>query len=100
MWKTIKKIVQKNKGTCIIIEDGKPAFVITPFDDYQEELDGCGRKNFEGNFSEQELLEKINQDIVDWKSKQAISNPELDLSEQESEQEDESELKIENLPLM
>ncbi|KKS26246.1 MAG: hypothetical protein UU87_C0003G0166 [Parcubacteria group bacterium GW2011_GWA2_42_11] len=94
MWENIKKILAKTKGTCIIIEDGQPAYVVTPFNDYQQDLDGAGvSKSTNKSSSEQELLEKINQDIIDWKTKQEVENPEIDLSEAEEA----GELKIENL---
>jgi len=34
MWNSIKEILQNEKGKCIIIEDGKPAFVLLPVDEY------------------------------------------------------------------
>lgn len=34
MWSHIKEILQNEKGKCIIIEDGNPAFVLLPFEEY------------------------------------------------------------------
>lgn len=100
MWDQIKQILKKNKGTCIIVEEGQPAYVVLPFDDYQKalETEPAGKMaapKFKENANEPELLEKINQEIVDWKNKQAENAPEVQLADiQESD-----ELRIENLPL-
>jgi hypothetical protein len=45
---------------------------------------------------ESELLEKINQEIIDWKAKQAENSPEVQLADIQ----DSDELRIENLPLI
>lgn len=97
MWDTIKQILRKNSGTCIIIEEGKPAYVITRFEDYEKLLEG---QSFFGSrqesSSEQELLEKINQEISNWKAKQPEANPELEIPEEDDDQ----EVRIENLPIV
>ena len=101
MWEQIKQILKKNKGTCIIIEEGQPAYVITPFDDYQKSLEdepaakpaAARPKETAG---ETELLAKINQEITDWKVKQTENAPEVQLSDIQ----DPDELRIENLPLI
>ena len=78
------------------MEEGKPAFVVTRFDDYQKILESQPTHHRYEGLNEQELLEKINQEISDWKAKQAESNPELAVSEADEEE----ELKIENLPIV
>ena len=100
MWETIKQILKKNKGTCIIIEEGQPAYVVTLFDEYQKSLEGeptskpaLGRQKEAG---ETELLEKINQEIIDWKAKQTENSPEVQLADIQ----DSDELRIEDLPLI
>ena len=100
MWEQIKQILKKNKGTCIIVEDGQPAYVITIFDDYQKSLDAePGNKvaapRFKEGVNESEALAKINQEIVDWKAEQAANATEIQLSDIQ----DSDELRIENLPL-
>lgn len=110
MWEQIKQILKKNKGTCIIVEDGQPAYIVMPFDDYQKSLDqrpeskiaaprgdqlyGAAPR-FQENINEPELTAKINQEIVDWKAKQAEAASEIQLSDIQ----DSDELRIENLPL-
>jgi hypothetical protein len=36
MWNSIKSILKDNKTKCVIIEDGKPVYVILPFEEYQQ----------------------------------------------------------------
>lgn len=120
MWEQIKQILKKSKGTCIIIEEGQPAYVITAFDDYQKNLENeatdksasprfketigqfrsrhqtSGDEVSEGGTSESELLSKINQEIVDWKARQAEESSEVQLADIQ----DSDELRIENLPLI
>jgi hypothetical protein len=95
MWETIKKILSRHSGTCIIVEEGKPAYVITKFEDFQDDS-SSGAVSFpqpQAAVPEQDLLEKINQEIVNWKTKQAEAEPEIDLP-------DEEELTIEKLPVI
>lgn len=85
--------MKKTPGTCIIIEEGKPAYVVVSFENYEQMLE----KEFSGapkeSMNEQELLEKINQEITNWKARQIEENPEMEMAEEE-------DLKIENLPLV
>lgn len=95
MWETIKKVLQRQGGTCIIIEDGKPAYVVSSFVDYENLLKEKEPvlQNPITNISEQELLEKINQEIANWKTAQAEQQaPELLETPAD-------EVKIEDLPL-
>ncbi len=96
MWETIQQILRKNQGTCIIVEEGKPAFVITRFEDYQKLLEIDLAPRYRENFNEPELLEKINNEINNWKAKQAENNPETEVVQAPEE----NELKIENLPIV
>jgi len=109
MWETIKQILSKNSGTCIIIEEGKPAYVITRFEEYQKALE---LKNEDketdkeadvfikgrSGLDEQELLEKINQEINNWKTKQGEGETEVGVLDGDESDEGE-DLKIENLPI-
>ncbi len=95
LWESIKKILQKQKGTCIIIEEGKPAYVVMSFDEFENSLD-AKEDRLERSVpspSEQELLERINQDIINWKEAQAQQEA------SETPEEDKDEVKIEDLPL-
>jgi len=35
MWENLKSILKDNKTKLIIIEDGKPCYIILPFEEYQ-----------------------------------------------------------------
>ena len=101
MWETIKNILKKNHGTCIIVEGGQPAYVIMLFDDYQKSLanepvNKSASPLFKEAAGETELMEKINQEIVDWKVKQDENSSEVQLADIQ----DSDELRIENLPLV
>ncbi|MBI4708976.1 MAG: hypothetical protein HY764_02085 [Candidatus Portnoybacteria bacterium] len=101
MWETIKRVLQKQKGTCIIIEEGKPAYVVVSFSEYQKFLDSGPepREPFEvkvgANISEEQLLEKINQEITDWKVAQVEEQAAQRLAEEALDE----EVKIEDLPI-
>jgi len=104
MWETIKNILKKNNGTCIIVEEGKPVYVVTQFDEYEKMLNGQSPNESPMPTpvkkiiaeKEGEMAEKINQEIIDWKAKQAENNPEVNLSDLTEN----NELKIENLPFI
>ncbi len=78
------------------MEEGKPAFVVAKFEDFQKmlEIQPSLFQKTPGTIGEEGLLEKINQEISNWKTKQAETEPEIDLA---AEDED---LKIENLPVV
>lgn len=101
MWEQIKQILKKSRGTCIIVEEGQPAYVVVPFDEYQKSLDSetpnmAAAPRFKEGINETKLLSKINQEIADWKAQQEANLPEVQLADiQEPD-----ELRIENLPLV
>jgi len=98
LWNTIKQILQKQGGTCILIEEGKPAYVVMDFDSFQESLgDEEPRISVKtaGGMSEQELLEKINQEITNWKAAQTEEQAAKEIEEEVGEE----EIKVEDLPL-
>ncbi len=91
MWETIKNILKKTNGTCIIVEEGKPAFVVSRFEDFSASEDKIASRPKESS-GDQELLEKINQEITNWKTRQAEDEAEAAVAPEE-------EIKIESLPL-
>ena len=36
MWSNIKDILKDGKTKCVVIEDGKPLYVVLPFEEYQQ----------------------------------------------------------------
>ena len=97
LWETIKKVLQKQGGTCIIVEDGRPVYVVTNFNEYEKLIDAKNEANTAGKISmsssEQEILEKINQEIENWKPAQVETQAAQELEEEENE------VKIEDLPV-
>ncbi len=64
----IKDLIRIIGGRVIVVENGKPLFVITDIEEY---LDFQKIKDSAiGNLSKRNLIEKINSDINVWKNKQ------------------------------
>lgn len=66
----IKNLMKIVGGKAIIVEDGKPTFVIINVDEYTD----FNKTKNTANDSTEEKEEKINQDIEIWKTKQAQKN--------------------------
>ncbi|NQV00540.1 MAG: hypothetical protein HQ537_00205 [Parcubacteria group bacterium] len=71
LWKTIKKILQKQGGKCIIIEENEPTYLVMKIDDEVEE---------------------VNKDINEWKEKE---DKQIEVPETET---DNQAVKVEDLP--
>jgi len=109
-WDTIKQILKKNRGTCIIVEDGKPLYVVAQFADYEKlfldetsESEQSDKEIFSPTpvkkiieEKEVEIAEKVNQEIIDWKAKQVENSPEIGLADIVEN----DGLRIENLPFV
>jgi hypothetical protein len=80
MWEKIKKILQKEGGKCIIVEDNQPTYLVMKLEDYQ--------KTVQSN----DETEKANRDIDQWK---AIEEEKEEPGLVEAEKE---EVKVEDLP--
>lgn len=64
----ILRQIRKVGGKYIVVENGKPAFVVMDINEYKKIID---LKKKEGKVtSEKALIDKINADIADWKMKQ------------------------------
>ncbi len=86
MWDKIKKILQKEGGKCIIIEENEPSYVVLTFDEYEKKIAGSDTSDNQA--------EKINRDIAEWRATEA-EQPEIAPQTPESRDED---VKIEDLP--
>ena len=94
MWEKIKRILQKEGGKCIIMEEGEPIYIVARLDDCKEYSEDKSRET-----------EKVNQNITEWKNKEASIQNEI-LSEEEGtgacgekeNKENNQEVKIEDLP--
>ena len=61
MWEKIKKILQKEGGKCIIIEDNQPTYLVMKIEDY-------------GKTSK---MEEVNRDIDEWKAQEKEETEEV-----------------------
>jgi len=89
MWEKIKRILQKEGGKCIIMEEGEPIYIIARLDDCKEYADDKSQET-----------EKVNKNITEWKNTEADAQNEV--SEEEllgdSRKGSDQEVKIEDLP--
>lgn len=76
MWEKIKKILQKEGGKCIIIENGEPVYLIKKLDNSEDEM------------------EKVNRDVDEWKAEE---KQEVEVTELEPKSENQ-EVRVEDLP--
>ena len=66
--KKIINLVKKAGDKCVVLdEEGNPAYVIMSFQDYERLTVNSANV---GDLTENEFLEKINQDIANWKANQ------------------------------
>jgi len=75
LWEKIKKIMEKEGGQCVIIEDGQPIYLVKRLDDAEEDI------------------EKVNRDLEDLRTNE---NQETRLTEPEDVMS--REVRIEDLP--
>lgn len=71
MWEKIKRILHKQGGKCIIIENNQPTYLVMKLEDDEE-------------------VEKVNQDISQWEAGEKDSDQLIESDNQE--------IKIEDLP--
>ncbi|PJE59831.1 MAG: hypothetical protein COU85_01545 [Candidatus Portnoybacteria bacterium CG10_big_fil_rev_8_21_14_0_10_44_7] len=103
MFTWLAQIIKKNNNTVILVEDGRPAYVVLPFAQYQQmvsEQTGVAvnqplpdKNKDQGDLTEVSLLEKINKDIEIWKAAQ--KDKETLVDEQPT---DPNEITIEKIP--
>lgn len=86
MWERIKKILSKEGGKCIIIKEGEPDYIVMKLEDYEKSLPGLEGK-------EEKEIEKVNQDIEQWRAEENRELPGIEEGNQENEG-----VKIEDLP--
>lgn len=88
MWEKIKRILQKEGGKCIIMEEGEPIYIVAKLDDCKEYSDDKSQDT-----------EKVNKNITEWKNKEAdVQNEELSRDSNEESKGSDQEVKIEDLP--
>ncbi len=69
--KEFKDILDLAGGRYIIVEGGKPKYIIMNFDEYKTAI--LDRKSVQA-LTEEELIEKINADIALWREKQSAED--------------------------
>ncbi|MDD5489948.1 MAG: hypothetical protein PHP25_04700 [Candidatus Moranbacteria bacterium] len=79
----LKKIMDIAGGRYIIVENGKPAYIVMNFQEYKEAI--LGRNELRG-LTEEELIDKINSDISLWRENKG--NPEEELLDEIEKLED------------
>jgi hypothetical protein len=74
--KNLEELIDLAGGRYIIVEDGRPKYIVMNFDEYRAAV--LDRKNVQ-TLSEDELIDKINADISLWRERQnADDDVELD----------------------
>ncbi len=63
--KDLKEVLNLVGGRYIVVENGKPAYIIMSFEDYKETV--LNRKKELQGLTEKELIDKINSDISLWR---------------------------------
>jgi len=76
--KDLKEVLNLAGGRYIIVENGKPAYIVMSFEDYKETI--LGQKGLQG-LTEEELIAKINADISLWREKNKENSTERLLDE-------------------
>lgn len=61
MWSDIKSILKDNKNRCVIIEDGRPRYIVLPFEEYLGLQKGKDNSMIEENSPEAD--DRINGEI-------------------------------------
>ncbi|MBI4098986.1 hypothetical protein HY442_00465 [Candidatus Parcubacteria bacterium] len=80
-WNTLKALLKRWDGRCLIVEDGKPKYVLTTVEEYC----GAGSETAKSSqLSDEELRERINRDIEVFKGRQRESEPRVELPEEGS----------------
>jgi hypothetical protein len=72
--KELKEILDLAGGRYIIVENGRPKYIVMNFDEYKSAV--LDRKSVQA-LTEEELIEKINSDISLWREKQTVDDESL-----------------------
>jgi len=86
----LKEIIDLSGGRYIIVESGKPKYIVMSFDEYQSAI--LSQKSVQ-TLTEEELVAKINSDIALWKENRQGTSEQL-----AGEVEKLEDIKYEDLP--
>ncbi|MBI2623945.1 hypothetical protein HYW67_00405 [Candidatus Parcubacteria bacterium] len=69
-WQVIKKLAERWGGRCLIIEDGRPRYVLTTVEEYFGEMPPA---------ADDELVDRVNQDMESLKTRErgVLPQPEV-----------------------
>jgi hypothetical protein len=81
----LKEIIDLSGGRYIIVEDGRPKYIVMNFDEYKTAV--LDKKSVQ-SLSEEELIEKINSDIALWREKQVAETDDDSMLDEIEELED------------
>jgi len=77
----VLKLITETGDRCIIFGDDSGPFVVMDIDNYKTLLKTAAKKEAIGTLSETELLDKINQDIAEWRAARTEELSEYDLAQ-------------------
>lgn len=77
----ILRLIQETGDRCIIIREGFDPYVIMSIDSYRSLLTAAASKQNLAGLSERELIEKINQQIAEWRERRSAKFDEYDVSQ-------------------
>lgn len=77
----VLKLVAETGDRCIIVSEGHAPFVVMDLTQYRTLLKAAAGKEKVANLTEAELLEKINQDIAEWRESRSEDMAEYELSQ-------------------
>ncbi len=77
----VLKLIAETGDRCIVVSEGHEPFVLMDLGQYRTLLKSAAGKEKLANLTETELLEKINQDIADWRESRTEDLAEYELSQ-------------------
>ncbi|MBI3304898.1 hypothetical protein HYZ80_01045 [Candidatus Parcubacteria bacterium] len=80
-WNTLKELLKRWDGRCLIVEDGRPKYVLTTVEEYFGARPGPANSD---QLSDEELRERINRDIEVFKGREREREPKVELPEEGS----------------
>lgn len=108
MLEDIKKILELSKRGIVVVENGKPSFVIVPFEDYSSAASIAGKKKANYLLSEknnigniEEMIEKELQESRDrilWENEEELKDIFSKEKEVDAIKKDLKEIRLEDLP--
>ncbi len=77
----VLKLIAETGDRCIVISEGHEPYVIMDIEQYRTLLKSAAGREKVANLTEAELLDKINQDIAEWRESRTEDLAEYELSQ-------------------